>query len=166
VSFLLRTVGLDAALRESAADTSILSSTVQRELVDALVANGRMAAAITLSRSWQSDRDGAADHELVTLLARAGMVDELNARADAGEPAAQSWRINQLADSGQLDEAVTILRAKAADDDLGAIFVLANLLGQHGRIDEATALMRRHADAGNTDVQAWFDAIDRGEPFF
>ena len=46
-------------------------------------------------------------------------------------------------------------------DLASAVWTLATLLAEHGFVDEATALMRRDADAGNTDAAAWLDHLDR-----
>ncbi|MBB2949064.1 tetratricopeptide (TPR) repeat protein [Actinoplanes lutulentus] len=153
VALLVRQGQLDEAVQvvrefpEDARDRQ----TVTRELFD----RGRVDEAITLLRG----------RDLVDLLARAGRDDDINTLADAGDSDAESWRIDQMVAAGRADEAVALLQAKVADNG-GLLWPLANLLGQQGRLDEATALMRRNADAGDTDAQAWLDAVEEGEPLW
>jgi hypothetical protein len=64
---------------------------------------------------------------------------------------------------GRRQRETDLLRAGAASGDPGAVWTLAGLLVEQGRRAEAPALMRRDADAGNTDVLAWFDMVDCGE---
>ncbi|WP_433833283.1 NACHT domain-containing protein [Actinoplanes sp. CA-015351] len=124
-------------------------------VAQALVDRGRFDEAIPLLRG----------RELVDLLAQMGREEEINTLADAGDRDAESWRIDQMVAAGRADEAVVLLQAKVAGD-VGLLWPLVNLLGQQGRVDEATALMRRIADAGDTDAQAWLDAVELGEPFW
>ncbi|GAA0588933.1 hypothetical protein GCM10010172_87390 [Paractinoplanes ferrugineus] len=158
VTFLLARGRLDAAAEAVGDEDPFAREAVANKLAE----NGRVDEAIALMR--QAKGEGA-ERDLIATLARAGREDELNSRADAGEPAAVAWRVDRLAGNGQLDRAVELLRAGAAKGDLGADWAIASLLARHGRLDEATALIRRRADAGDSDAQGWLDAAERGDLF-
>ena len=109
--------------------------------------------AIPLYRYAADAGDGEAAFGLAGLLADRGELDELRARADAGD-----WRAaSRLADRGELDE----LRARANAGDGEAAFGLASRLADRGELDE----LRARADAG--DWRAAFRLAgllaDRGE---
>ena len=91
-------------------------------------------------------------------LARRGHLDELRARADAGDKAA-AWQLARLlAERGDLDE----LRARADAGDGLAAWRLAHLLAERGDLDE----LRARADAGDgLAAPALADLLaDRGDP--
>ena len=72
-------------------------------------------------------------------------MDELRARADAGDWVAAATLADLLADRGDLDEAAQILRARADAGDTGAPNLagrLAELLAQQGQGEEAERLRR------------------------
>jgi hypothetical protein len=75
------------------------------------------------------------------LLAERGDLDELRARADAGDMNAADELADLLAQRGDLDEAVQMLRARA-DAGAGNAGRLAELLTQQGREEEAERLRR------------------------
>jgi tetratricopeptide (TPR) repeat protein len=87
---------------------------------------------------------GLAADRLARLLAAQGRVDELRARADAGDGTAAERLAQLLVDQGRLDE----LRARADAGDQSATIQLAELVAAQGRDDEAVELLRRGADAG------------------
>ena len=85
--------------------------------------------------------DWSAAGQLLRLLAMRGDLDELRARADAGDWDA-AMRLNRLlAERGDLDE----LRARADAGDWSAAGQLARLLAMQGDLDE----LRARADAGD-----------------
>ena len=81
--------------------------------------------------------------QLAHLLADRGKVDELRARADAGDAFAAGRLAPLLADRGEVDE----LRARANAGDWYAAWELARLLGERGDLDEAAQILRALADA-------------------
>jgi tetratricopeptide (TPR) repeat protein len=87
---------------------------------------------------------GLAADRLARLLADQGRVDELRARADAGDGAAAERLAQLLVDQGRVDE----LRARADAGDQSATIQLAELVAAQGRDDEAVELLRMGADAG------------------
>ena len=77
---------------------------------------------------------------LAPLLVRRGDVDELRARADAGDYRAARWLPEVLARRGDLGEAAQVLRARADNGgfcDWMTAEVLAELLAERGDLDEA-----------------------------
>jgi tetratricopeptide (TPR) repeat protein len=160
VALLLQLGQLDAAL-EAVRDDPDLGAA--RVVARSLMACGRGAEAVELFRTVKGVN--VWDDEIVELLAEAGLEEEINARANTGDSAALSWRLDRMVAAGRGDEAIAMLRARMTTDR-GVLWPLANLLGQQGRLDEATALMRRYADAGDTDAQAWLDAAEAGTPFW
>src|ERR1700749_284137 len=85
--------------------------------------------------------DLLAAHQLAGMLAEHGDLDQLRARADAvdGNAAVQLARL--LAERGDLNQAEQILRASADVGD-GHARLLADLLTQQGRTEEAERLRR------------------------
>ena len=75
------------------------------------------------------------------MLAKRGDLDELHARADAGDFRAAAWLAEVLAECGDLDEAIQITRALATVGD-GQASRLAELLMRQGRGEEAQQLRR------------------------
>ena len=102
-----------------------------------LLPSGRPGrAARPRRRRRRARRLAAAD-----LLAEGGDLDELRARADAGDVSTASWLAEVLAERGDLDEAMQILRA-LADAGHGNANRLAGLLTQQGHRYEAERLRR------------------------
>ncbi|MEV4279875.1 NACHT domain-containing protein [Actinoplanes xinjiangensis] len=160
VGLLLRLGRLDEAIRtvqDGASHDAVLM--VARSLLD----RGRADEAIELLRLINGRLWG---REAVEMLAEADACDEIEARADAGDRAALSWRLDRMVATGRGDEAIALLQLRMTGEKDRPVWELANLLGQLGRIDEATAMMRRSADAGDDDAQAWLDAADSDEPFW
>jgi hypothetical protein len=85
--------------------------------------------------------DIGAQPDLASLLAIRADLDGLRARADAGDGDAAEWLARLLAERGDLDEALQILRARAAVGH-GHARRLAELLTRHGREEEAERLRR------------------------
>lgn len=122
--------------------------------------------------------DPHAGAHVANLLAAHGRLDELRARADRGEPFAVYALASQLTAQGQLDEVLALLRPRAETGDAIAAGSLADVLVEHqpgdavavlrplahrhwdvaeklvgllraqGDVEEATALLRAHADHG------------------
>jgi tetratricopeptide (TPR) repeat protein len=87
---------------------------------------------------------GLAADRLARLMADQGRIDELRARADAGDGIAAERLAQLLVDRGCVDE----VRARAAAGDQSATIQLAELVAAQGRDDEAVELLRMGADAG------------------
>jgi hypothetical protein len=77
---------------------------------------------------------------LDSLLAKLGNIDELRARAEAGDDLASSQVASILAGQGDIDGAVQVLWGLAVDGYKYAPDQLADLLFEHGRINELRAL--------------------------
>lgn len=93
---------------------------------------------------------------LVEMLTKAGRVDQLRARADAGDHLAACSLGKLLAEQGLVDDAITLLREHSrtilqdhaqglSTDVLQAAQELAELLARQGRIDE----LQERTDAGD-----------------
>ena len=89
------------------------------------------------------DAEDAAER-LAGLLAERGDLDELRARADAGDSHAAERLALLLAERGDLDGAAQILRPQDDFGDLFGEYFLADLLARHGDLDRLRAL----ADVG------------------
>ena len=101
---------------------------------------------------------------LAELLAGRGDLDELRARADAGDRYAAERLADLLADRGDLDEAEQILRARANAGDEYAAVRLAGLLVDRGDLDEAEQILRARADANEDAAERLADLLaDRGD---
>jgi hypothetical protein len=105
--------------------------------------------------------DGEAAVRLAALLRKRGEVDELRARADAGDFPAVLLLPRLLAGRGEVDE----LRARADAGDYFAGMRLAELLAERGDLDEAVQILRPLADAGGPDAVLLLPRLlaDRGE---
>jgi tetratricopeptide (TPR) repeat protein len=123
-----------------------LSSSLFVEAVAGLERHGHVEVALELLRR----RAGAQrhTHALAKMLAKHGRVVELRARADAGDIEAVFALARVLAEAGQVEEAIGIVRTRADAGRGAAAMMLANLLAQHGRIDE----LRARAAAGDEDA--------------
>lgn len=118
-------------------------------LANLLVKQGRLDEAIEALRP-AADIDTVIVTEralLDDLLAQQGRVEELRARASAGDRHAM-WRLaDQMENAGRVDETIELLSAHA-DDDHSVAFRLAELLAKHGRM----ASLRVRADAGDKEA--------------
>jgi hypothetical protein len=90
----------------------------------------------------------AADR-LARVLAAWGRIEELRARADAGDEQATYWLIELLAEQGRIEE----LRARAHTGNRQAADRLANLLIEQGRTDEGLPVLRALA------ASSWLDDV-------
>jgi hypothetical protein len=111
------------------------------QLADLLATQGRVDEAIAILRSHRDTNQYryVAD-KLNELLASHGRIDELRARADAGDHYASTWLAKLIAKQGDIDE----LRA-LADADEQAAKQLNEILAQRGLVDELYA----RANAGD-----------------
>lgn len=92
------------------------------------------------------------------LLARHGHVEELRQRAAAGFPLTEGILAAVLANQGALGE----LRQHAAiAGDPTAAVMLADVLAEQGRTDEAIALLRQRIDAGDDLGYALADLLEK-----
>ncbi|GIG93063.1 hypothetical protein Pen02_79990 [Plantactinospora endophytica] len=163
VRLLLEQRELLAALQVVRAESPAAHSSSRHAVVTALVERGRVKQAMRLLRQADTAGNRSCGPEMVQMLARAGLQRQLIARASAGDGAAEAWWIDQMVGAGLATEAIALMQERVSEDDPGPPFPLADLLARHGRLDEATALIRRHADAGNTDARAWLDAAEHGK---
>ena len=136
-------------------------------LADLLADRGDLDEAVQIlrARTRADAGDGHAAERLAErlagLLAGRGDLDELRARADAGNWAAASRLARLLADRGDLDEAVQILRARADAGDGRAVWQLVGLLADRGDLDE----LRARADGGDGHAASRLGRLlaDRGD---
>jgi hypothetical protein len=128
--------------------------------------------AIPLYRPAADVGSWRASERLANLLEKRGDLDELRARADTGDTEAAQGLAWLLAQRGDLDEAMQVLRppvfvfagVEYADSDYEYVFAddesadaddeytarrLADLLVEHGDLDEAAQILRPAADAGS-----------------
>jgi predicted negative regulator of RcsB-dependent stress response len=118
--------------------------TALRQLVELLIVRGRVGEAIEFVRPVAFDTYWG--HMLDILLAKDGRVEELRARADAGEFFAAVHLADLLAEQGQIDE----LRARADAGSEDAAYRLADLLFEQGCVEAAIEVLRPNADASKT----------------
>jgi hypothetical protein len=123
-------------------------------LAGLLIGGGQVDQAITILRTRADAGDRDAARQLNDLLARHNRTEDLRQRADAGDQHAARRLAAVLADGGQVDQAITILRTRGGTRDPDAARQLRDLLIQHNRIDDLGEL----ADAG--DWQAAERLID------
>ncbi len=102
-----------------------------------------MDGAIQILRA-RAARDQPAAAELARLLVVRGDLDELRARANAGDKFAAPRLAYLLAEQGDLDK----LRARANAGDWAAANRLAELLAQQGDLDGAVQIHRARANVG------------------
>jgi hypothetical protein len=106
--------------------------------------------AADLQRLAPLSAQAAAD--LARELESQGLIDEAihawSALADKGDTRAATRAAKLLASSGQHDQAVTLLRSSACDDN-SSRSTLVDLLIRTGKADEAEALLRIWADSGD-----------------
>ena len=93
--------------------------------------------------------DSSATSRLAGILADRGELDELRARADAGNQAAASRLAGILASRGDLDE----LRGRTDAGDQAAARPLTELLAGRGNLDQALQILRAQANSGHGDAQ-------------
>jgi thioredoxin-like negative regulator of GroEL len=120
--------------------------------------------------------DADARRQIADLLAEDGRVDELQARADTGDREALKRLVTLLAEQGHTDDAIAILmphsnvpvhrhqlvkllgqegrveELQALAHNWDAAEQLAGLLAEQGRIDNAIAVVRPHAEAHTGDA--------------
>ena len=83
------------------------------------------------------------------LLAERGYLDQVRARADAGDRPAAYQLARMSEDRGDLDKAAQILRPLADAGDEVAAYQLARMLEDRGDLDKAAQILRPLADAGD-----------------
>jgi hypothetical protein len=140
---------------------------VAGELIDLPGERGRVirAGQILYVRTAASDWDVGADLICIPAGLEDVELDELHARADAGDQRAAGELARRLAERGDLDE----LRGRADAGDWDAAMQLANLLAEFGDLDEAAQILRTldgaeqilrtRADAGDEDAAWQLDAL-------
>ncbi|MFI7708260.1 NACHT domain-containing protein [Nonomuraea sp. NPDC049480] len=116
-------------------------------IADRLVEEDRIDEAVAMLGAW-ADHDtsgtaASASLKLAGLLAEHGRVEELRARADAGDGHAFAILAHLLERQGRIEEAITVLRPHA---DRGAAPQLARLLARHDGAQEAIDLLHAHPD--------------------
>ncbi|MEV4399943.1 hypothetical protein AB0J97_48505, partial [Nonomuraea sp. NPDC049607] len=116
-------------------------------VADRLVEEGRLEEAVVMLGAWAdhgaSGTAASAGLKLARLLAEHGRVEQLRARADAGDAHAWSILAYLLERQGRIEEAVTVLRPHAAR---GAAPQLARLLARQDGAQEAIDLLHAHPD--------------------
>ncbi|WP_432944242.1 hypothetical protein ACQPXM_02375 [Kribbella sp. CA-253562] len=116
-------------------------------LADLLVAQDRVDEAVAV---LDASKDRGAPRKAARLRAAHGLIDELRARADAGERPSADVLAGFLAEQGALDE----LRTRAADGPIFA-FHLVRALGRLRRIDELEQLAGGATDGGLAGAMWW-----------
>lgn len=117
-----------------------------RLLAELLCSHGRVDE--LRQRAVAGDRYAA--ERLAGLLAKQGRVDELIERAVAGDRTAAELLAHMFARAGgKIEDGVTLLRHCIDEDDEVGIGSLATILATYGRVDQAIALLKPHAEAGN-----------------
>ncbi|MEU3078322.1 tetratricopeptide repeat protein [Streptomyces laurentii] len=126
------------------------------ELAQLLARHGRFDEAIDVMRALV-DSSGAEDWTVGTLCtlyadrghAQEGLayLDSLDVRHDGTEP----WeffqsRLGLLAACGRFDEAIEQARAHPESDGLHAVWTISHLLAEHGRVEDAVAVLEPRAD--------------------
>ncbi|MGW5557625.1 hypothetical protein ACWER9_10430 [Micromonospora sp. NPDC003944] len=104
----------------------------------------------------QARADAGDGYAELRLLARQGRVDELRSRVAGGDEEAETLILTALLDVGRVDEAVAELRRQIEEDfdnggDIDPAEQLAELLASHNLIDELKAELR----AGNPCAGRW-----------
>ncbi|HXT45119.1 MAG TPA: hypothetical protein VN748_13550, partial [Pseudonocardiaceae bacterium] len=149
---LLAEQGGEAALAELRARADHGSWRAAFRLADLLAEQGGEAALAEL-RARADDRDEAAGKRLAKLLVDRGDIEELRARAAADDKyAAEKWA-ELLIKQNRIHEAIPIVRTLAGTARWHTNW-LVSLLHEHGDIEEAIALRRAQAEAGD-EMAAW-----------
>jgi uncharacterized protein YdcH (DUF465 family) len=130
----------------------------EKRLIDVFADQGYVDDAIEIMQiNLYRDRGFPDTHKrLVELLTKAGRVDQLRARADAGDHLAARRLGKLLAEQGLVDDAIALLREHSrailqdhaqglSSDVLEAADELADLLARQGRVDE----LQERTDAGD-----------------
>ena len=130
----------------------------EKRLIEVFADQGYVDNAIEIMQiNLYRDRGFPDTHKrLVELLTKAGRVDQLRARADAGDHLAACRLGKLLAEQGLVDDAITLLREHSrailqdhaqglSPDVLEAAQQLADLLARQGRVDE----LQERTDAGD-----------------
>ncbi|MGV9387370.1 tetratricopeptide repeat protein [Nonomuraea sp. NPDC003707] len=107
-----------------------------------LAERGHVEEALALLRDH--DDNNTVAERLVDLLAEHGREEELRSRADDGDALAVDRLGGLLAERGQVEEALALLRMHADGGNLHAASRLAELLAEHGRVEE----LRARIDSG------------------
>ncbi|WP_160159864.1 tetratricopeptide repeat protein [Streptomyces sp. SLBN-31] len=99
--------------------------------------------------AWRQRLDWAEWHLLVRMLLRAERVVEALAMAD--DDTTRSWLAPVLAEQGRVDTLRTLMRP----GDTGLALHLARTLADHGRLEEAAAIMMQRIDADEEYAYEW-----------
>jgi hypothetical protein len=118
-------------------------------LVEVMLAQGDTGAALFVLRKQAHPIDPFAQDRLATLLARLGYADELRERADAGDRYAPARLAQMLIGQGRTGDAVAALHRHAATVDTFALLDVIDELVERGLGDQALAVLRPLAEAGN-----------------
>ncbi|MGV9976548.1 hypothetical protein ACWDUH_02590 [Micromonospora wenchangensis] len=97
-------------------------------------------------------------NQFAQLLAKQGQVAELYERADRGDDAAAYWLADLLEERGDVDQALCVLRVRAAAVGAPFDYFLSRLLGKHGRVNE---LRDRMASGDQFAEDELIDILDR-----
>jgi len=104
----------------------------------------------------QARADAGDEYAELRLLARRGCLDEIRSRVIAGDESAELFILTALLDLGQIDDAAAELRRQIEEDvenggDIDPADQLAELLATHDRLDE----LRLEVFAGNPYAGRW-----------
>jgi len=137
--------------------TEIGDSWAADRLVERLIALNRAEEAIGVLRARaHADTSGEVTYRLAELLVQQDHLDELQARADAGDVNAAARLADLLAEQGD----IAGLRARAkADNGESASYRLADLLIEQGKIEE----LRDRADEGDDPAAHRLAALFAGQ---
>jgi hypothetical protein len=119
---------------------------VAGRLADSLVEQGRIDEALAVLRSAAADKRKSARYDrarLARVLVQHGRMEELRARADQGDRQSLDALVENLAATGQMDEAITRLTALAAAGSRSSTARLVGYLVQDQRVAELRSLAER-----------------------
>ncbi|MEV4014371.1 hypothetical protein AB0J35_28100 [Nonomuraea angiospora] len=122
-------------------------SAAAHAMADLLVEQGQLEEALEVLRQDESGDSGTAWY-LALLLAEQGRIDELQMRAEAGNPNAALYLANQ----GHAVEALEILRRQAGSGEGLAVKFLAGLLAAKGHAEEALEMLRKQVGSGDSEA--------------